>query len=57
MSKVISRTFLSPFFEDLSIWVHLQTALVKVSLTSNYLGTNTVIVKRVDCITYISYGH
>ena len=36
--------------------LNLSSLQQKFSLTSNYLGTNTVIVKRFDC-TYYAYLH
>ena len=42
--------------------LNLNTLQQKFSFTSNYLGTNSVVVKRVDCISYtpkwflIDYG-
>ena len=36
--------------EDETLIFMGYTNLTALSLTSNYLGTNSVIVKRVDCI-------
>ena len=37
--------------------LNLSSLQQKFSLKSNYMGTNTVVVKKVDCITYFELSN
>ena len=50
--KIFTRS--DVFAQMYQFSLHLSSLQQKFSLTSNYLGTNTVIVKRIHCSSIVS---